>query len=108
MSNKTPKKDNTFFKDYDLYSDANPKDTIRINYKTLDDVKKTIRKIEKLYKSKKITHARSSQIANVMSQRLRVINKNDQRTKLAFKYFNFLKLRTKANEKERLRMSIKL
>ena len=28
--NKTPKKKNTYFKDYDLYSDANPKNTIRI------------------------------------------------------------------------------
>ena len=34
-------------------------------------------------------------------------NKNDPRTKLAFKYFSFLKLRTKANEKERKRMTFK-
>ena len=101
----TPKKKNTFFKDYDLFSDANPKDTIRIKYDTLDNTKKTIKKIERMYKGKKITHSRASQIANVMSQRLRVINKNDSRTKLAFKYFNFLKLRTKANEKERYRMT---
>mgnify|MGYP003123745054 CR=1 FL=1 len=107
MSTKTPKKKNTFFKDYDLYSDANPKDTVRIKYDTLDNTKKTINKIERMYKNNKITHSRASQIANVMSQRLRVINKNDSRTKLAFKYFNFLKLRTKANEKERKRMTFK-
>ena len=48
--NRTKKKENTFFKNYDLYSDANPKDTIRIKYKTIQDVKDTINKIEKLYK----------------------------------------------------------
>ena len=39
MSN-TPKKDKTFFENYDLYSDANPSDTIRIKYKTLKERKK--------------------------------------------------------------------
>ena len=105
--NKTPKKTNTFFKDYDLYSDANPSDTVRVKYDTLDNLKKTISKIERLYKKKTITHARASQIANVISQRLRVINENDKRTKLSFKYFSFLKLRTKQNEKERRRMTFK-
>ena len=42
MDDKTPKKDKTFFKNYDLYSDANPKDTIRIKYKSLDDVREII------------------------------------------------------------------
>ena len=50
--NKTPKKTNTFFKDYDLYSDANPSDTVRVKYDTLDNLKKTISKIERLYKKK--------------------------------------------------------
>ena len=45
----TPKKKKTFFENYDLYSDANPKDTIRIKYRTLNDVKDTIAKLEKLY-----------------------------------------------------------
>ena len=45
--NSTGKKKNTFFENYDLYSDANPKDTIRIKYKTLEDTKNTINK-EKL------------------------------------------------------------
>jgi len=31
---KTIKKKKTYFEKYDLYSDANPKDTIRIKYKT--------------------------------------------------------------------------
>ena len=93
--NPTGKKKNTFFENYDLYSDANPKDTIRIKYKTLNDVKDTIKKLEKLYNKNDITHSRNSQITNVMTQRLRVINPNDERTLLSKRYFDFLKNRTK-------------
>tara|TARA_R100001509_G_scaffold37491_2_gene20228 strand:- start:8552 stop:8881 length:330 start_codon:yes stop_codon:yes gene_type:complete len=109
MSNKTKtkKKENLFFKNYDLYSDANPKDTIRIKYKTLDDVKNTINKLEKLYKSNKYKHNRIVQVANVMTQRLRVINSKDERYKLSKKYFEFLKKRTKLNEKDRKNLIFK-
>jgi hypothetical protein len=92
---KTKKKENLYFKNYDLYSDANPKDTIRIKYKTIEDVKNTIKKLEKLYKTNKYKHNRIVQVVNVMTQRLRVINPNDKRYKLSLKYFNFLKDRTK-------------
>tara|TARA_R100001509_G_C4861597_1_gene213588 strand:- start:1115 stop:1441 length:327 start_codon:yes stop_codon:yes gene_type:complete len=103
---KTKKKENLYFKNYDLYSDANPKDTIRIKYKTIDDVKNTINKLEKLYKSNKYKHNRISQVANVMTQRLRVIDSNDKRYKLSLKYFNFLKKRTKLkDEKERKKLN---
>ena len=91
----TPKKKNTFFKDYDLYSDANPKDTIRIKYDTVDNTLKTVDKLERLFKTDKYPHVRISQVANVMTQRLRVINTNDKRYKLSLRYFNFLKKRTK-------------
>jgi len=37
---KTIKKKKTFFKNYDLYSNANPKDTIRIKYNTIENLKK--------------------------------------------------------------------
>tara|TARA_R100001129_G_scaffold174129_1_gene146224 strand:+ start:256 stop:585 length:330 start_codon:yes stop_codon:yes gene_type:complete len=105
---KTKKKKDLFFDKYDLYSDANPKDTIRIKYKTIDDVKSTIKKLENLYKSNKYKHARISQVANVMTQRLRVINPNDKRYKLSLKYFNFLKRRTKLKtEKERKNLIFK-
>ena len=50
---KTKKKKKTYFKKYDLYSDANPKDTVRIRYKTKTDVRNTIRRLERLYKKKK-------------------------------------------------------
>ena len=105
MNNKTKTKENTFFKNYDLYSDSNPKDTIRIKYKTLDDVKNTIRKLERLYKSDKIKHNRNSQIVNVMTQRLRVILKNTKkgqdRFELSNKYFKHLKERTKLSKDKR-------
>tara|TARA_R100001129_G_C5244161_1_gene226399 strand:- start:466 stop:798 length:333 start_codon:yes stop_codon:yes gene_type:complete len=106
---KTKKKENLYFKNYDLYSDANPKDTIRIKYKTLQDVKDTINKLEKLYKSNKYKHVRISQVANVMTQRLRVINANDKRYKLSKKYFEFLKKRTKLrnhNDRKKLIFNI--
>jgi hypothetical protein len=106
---KTKKKENTYFKNYDLYSDANPKDTIRIKYKTLEDVKSTIKKLEKIYKNGSKPHTRISKIANVLNQRLRVINTNDKRYKLSNRYFNFLKKRTKIkNENERKKLLFKM
>ena len=109
MSNnntKTKKKKDLFFEKYDLYSDANPSDTIRIKYKTLQDVKDTIDKLERLYKTNKYKYARIVQVSNVMTQRLRVINKNDKRYKLSLKYFNFLKKRTKLKDEEARRKLI--
>ena len=41
-------------KSFDVYIDKNPKDTINIKYTTLEDVKNTIEKLEKLYKNKNI------------------------------------------------------
>jgi hypothetical protein len=108
-NNKTKTKKNTFFENYDLYSDANPKDTIRIKYKTLQDVKDTINKLEKLYKSDKYKHSRISQVSNVMTQRLRVINEKDARYKLSKKYFEFLKKRTKEkDDKKRKQLNFKI
>mgnify|MGYP003108701321 FL=1 len=94
MKTKTKAKKDLFFNNYDLYSDANPKDTITIKYKTINDVKDTIKKLERLYKSNKYKHARISQVANVMTQRLKVLG-NDNRYKLSNRYFEFLKRRTK-------------
>jgi hypothetical protein len=98
----TPTKKNLFFQNYDLYSDANPKDTIRIKYATLDDVNKTIKKLERLYKANKYPHVRIVQVANVMTQRLRVINDKDKRFLLSKKYFDFLKERTKSKDRKKM------
>lgn len=103
----TPTKKNTYFENYDLYSDANPKDTIRIKYNTLENVKKTINKLESLYKKNKYDHKRIVQVVNVLNQRLKVINKNDPRYKLSNKYFEFLKGRTKLKNDERKKLKFK-
>ena len=106
---KTKKKDNTYFKNYDLYSDANKKDTIRIKYATLQDVKSTIKKLEKIYKNGTKPHTRISKIANVLNQRLRVIDSNSSRYRLSNRYFEFLKKRTKLkNDKDRKKLVFKI
>ena len=81
---------------YDVYIDKNPKDTISIKYTTLDDVKKTIKKLESLYKNKKYTHKRIGQVAMILMVRLRVLQDiKKKHYKYAKKYFDFLKNRTK-------------
>ena len=94
---------------FDVYIDKNPKDTIPIKYTTLDDVKHTIRKLEKLYKTKKYTHKRIWQVGMIMNVRLKVLkNKKPKQFTLSNKYFHFLGKRTKLNEKERYRFSFKM
>ena len=94
-------------KSFDVYIDKNPKDTIKIKYKTFDDVKKTIKKLERLYKSNKYTHKRIWQVAMILKVRLEVIQKHSKpqdigkRVSLVKKYYNFLKKRTKLKEPER-------
>lgn len=45
-------------KSFDVYIDKNPEDTISIKYKSYEDVKNTISKLERLYKKYKYTHKR--------------------------------------------------
>ena len=83
-------------KSFDVYIDKNPKDTISIKYNTLQDVKNTIKKLEKLFKSKKYTHKRIWQVGMIMYVRLRVLKKQKPKQyKLSKKYFEFLGKRTK-------------
>jgi len=96
-------------KSFDVYIDKNPKDTIPIKYSTLTETKQTIKKLESLYKKGKYPHKRISQVAMILMVRLRVINPNDNRTKVAKRYFEFLKIRTKIkNEKERKKLKFNL
>jgi hypothetical protein len=89
-------------KSFDVYIDKNPKDTIPIKYKTVDDLKETINKLEKLYKAKKYPHKRIWQVGMIMKVRLEVLkDKKPQEYKLAKKYFNFLSNRTELSEDER-------
>jgi len=89
-------------KSFDVYIDKNPKDTIHIKYKTLEDVKNTIDKLEKLYKNKKYTHKRIWQVGMILQVRLKVLqNKKPKQYALANKYFKFLGKRTKLSETDR-------
>jgi hypothetical protein len=97
-------------KSFDVYVDKNEKDTISIKYKTLNDVKNTIKKLEKLYKSNKYTHKRIGQVAMIMKVRLNVLkDKKKKQYQLADKYYTFLKKRTKfINDIDRKKLIFKL
>lgn len=87
---------------FDVYIDKNPKDTIPIKYTTVDDVKNTIVKLEKLYKAKKYPHKRIWQVGMIMKVRLNVLkDKKPHEYALAKRYFNFLGERTDLPESER-------
>ena len=89
-------------KSFDVYLDKNPKDTIPIKYKTLADVKSTIKKLERLYKSKKYTHKRIWQVGMIMYVRLRAMKGKTKEKALAKKYYKFLGKRTKVKGKNKL------
>ena len=55
-----------------LYTDENPKDTVRIKFKTPSDARETVKKVKKLNKS----FARKIQILTVMEQRAKVMGKS--------------------------------
>jgi uncharacterized Fe-S cluster-containing MiaB family protein len=85
-------------KSRDLYTDDNPKDTIHIKYKTVQDVKNTIEKLEKLYKAKKYPPKRIWQVALIMKVRLEVLKeKKPEQYDISKKYLDFLSERTKIN-----------
>ena len=89
-------------KSFDVYIDKNPKNTISIHYKSVDDVKATIEKLEKLYKEHKFSHKRIWQVGMIMKVRLQVLKeKKPKEYKLAKRYFEFLGKRTDLNEKAR-------
>ena len=54
-----------------LYTDENPKDTVPIKFATIDDAKKTVRKVKRINKP----YARKIQILTVMEQRAKVMGK---------------------------------
>jgi hypothetical protein len=92
-------------KSFDVYIDKNPKDTIPIKYTTIQDVRNTIEKLEKLYKAKKYTHKRIWQVGMIMKVRLEVLKKKKpEQYILSKKYFDFLGERTKLDEKKRYEM----
>ena len=100
---------------FDVYIDKDPSDTISIKYKTVDDVKNTIKKLERLYKTNKYPHKRIWQVGMIMKVRLEVIKKQHPNTKniksrfnLSNRYFKFLGTRTKAKGEARYKMNFKI
>jgi hypothetical protein len=104
---------------FDVYIDKNPKDTIPIKYTTVEDVKNTIKKLERLYKNKQYSHKRIWQVGMILKVRLEAMNKY-KKTKyknaknvysryiLSKKYFLFLGERTKRKTfQERKKMVFK-
>lgn len=57
-----------------LYTDENPKDTVRIKYATVQDARDTVAKVKKVKKP----FARKIQILTVMEQRAKVAGKQEQ------------------------------
>ena len=57
-----------------LYTDENPKDTVRIKYATPADAKRTVAKVKRIKKP----FARKIQILTVVEQRAKVAGKNKQ------------------------------
>ena len=57
-----------------LYTDENPKDTVRIAYKTPADARKTVAKVKRINKP----FARKIQILTVLEQRAKVAGKKEQ------------------------------
>ena len=95
-------------KSFDVYIDKNPKDTIHIKYTTVQDVKNTIDKLEKLYKAKKYTHKRIWQVGMIMKVRLEVLkSKKSEQYNISKKYFDFLGKRTKLDNKDRYNVIFK-
>ena len=104
-------------KSFDVYIDKDPSDTIPIKYTTVQDVRKTIKKLERLYKTRKYSHKRIWQVGMIMKVRLEAMKKHksklypgakdvSKRFKLANKYFLFLGNRTKKKTfKERKSMT---
>lgn len=96
-------------KSFDVYIDKNPKDTINIKYTTIDDVKNTIKKLEKLYKNKKYSHKRIWQVGMIMKVRLEVLrDKKPKQFEISNNYFKFLGKRTQLSETDRYKFKFKI
>ena len=98
-------------KSFDVYINKNPKDTIPIKYTTVKDVRNTIRKLERLYKTNKYPHTRIWKVGMILKVRLEAIVKNTGKKKEHFRhaknYFHFLGQRTKKKGDARKKMVFK-
>lgn len=94
---------------YNVYIDKNPENTISIKYASIDDVQKTISKLERLYKKGKYEHKRIKQVAMIMMVRLRVLKKTKPlQYKLSKIYHNFLFKRTGLSQLKRKELTFSM
>ena len=87
-----------------LYTDEDPKDTVKVKFKTVTDIKDTLSK--KSFKSK--SHARQSQIINLIHQRVRAAYKNakDPKVKARLKKaYEYAKERKEASKRKTKRIN---
>ena len=87
-----------------LYTDENPKDTVSVKFRTIQDIKDTLSK--ESFKSK--SHKRQSQIINLIHQRARAAYQNakDPDTKARLKKaFDYAKERKEASKRKTQRMN---
>ena len=86
-----------------LYTDEDPTDTVSVKFRTATDIRKTLAK--KSFKAK--SHARQSQIINLIHQRVRAAYKNakDPQTKKRLKRaYDYAKKRKEASKRKTERM----
>ena len=86
-----------------LYTDENPKDTVKIKFSTRQDIIDTLNKTS--FKSK--SHARQSQIINLIHQRVRAAlgrTKDSQKKAKLRSAFEYIKKRKEASKKKTQRL----
>ena len=86
-----------------LYTDENPKDTVRVKFSTVQDIRDTLSKSS--FKSK--SHKRQSQIINLIHQRVRAAYRNakDPKVKKRLKKaFDYAKKRKEASKRKTKRL----
>ena len=89
-----------------LYTDENPKDTVKVKFSTASDIRDTL--IKKSFKAK--PHARQSQIINLIHQRVRAAKgrvKDPVKKKRLTAAFNYISKRKEASKRKTQRMKKK-
>ena len=87
-----------------LYTDENPKDTVSVKFRTVTDIRDTLSK--KSFKSK--SHARQSQIINLIHQRVRAAYRNAKEPKVKArlkKAYDYAKKRKESSKQKTKRMN---
>lgn len=74
-----------------LYTNENPKNTIPIKFKTVQNTIDTIEKLKKYLKSKKYPYRRIIQVAQVLEQRTRFMKGKNIQNELSKKFISKLK-----------------